>query len=162
MRPHPTREDASPRIPWLSLLYGFGPMLPLVAGAAAALASAGETRRLIVSLTLLWGGAILTFLSGVRRGLSFRTVGGPTATQIATMMVLFGLGLAALAGLLFGRATATTALLLAGYGLIVVLDPLAARSGEAPRHFARLRPMQIPLALLSLAALLAIELAGRV
>jgi hypothetical protein len=45
---------------------------------------------------LPWGSAILIFLGGVRRGLSFRTPGGPTKAQIATMFWLFGLGLLAL------------------------------------------------------------------
>ena len=49
-------------------------------------------------------------------------------------------------------------LLLVGFGAIAVLDPIAARRGEAPLFFARLRPVQIPIALLSLAALLALRL----
>ncbi|MFE1597355.1 DUF3429 domain-containing protein [Methylobacterium sp. ID0610] len=160
MRPSPTAEDASPRVPWLSLVLGFGPMLPLVAGAVAAWALGGAARTLVLTLTLLWAAAILTFLAGVRRGLSFRTPGGPTVVQIATMTVLFGLGFSALLGLTAGRPALATGLLLAGYGLVALLDPLAARSGEAPRHFARLRPVQIPLALVSLAALLVLEVAG--
>ncbi|MGY2047185.1 DUF3429 domain-containing protein [Methylobacterium sp. JK268] len=160
MRPPPTAEDASPRVPWLSLLFGFLPMLPFAAGAAAAALAGGETRRVVVALTLLWGCAILCFLSGVRRGLSFRTVGGPTAAQLATMLALFGLGFAAVLGVAFGRPLTATGLLLVGYGLIVVLDPRAARTGEAPRHFARLRPVQIPIALLGLAVLLLLQLAG--
>ncbi|MBY0296587.1 MAG: DUF3429 domain-containing protein [Methylobacterium sp.] len=160
MRPRPVPQDASPRIPWLSLIFGFGPMLPIVGGAALAWAAAGETRGLVATLTLAWACAILTFLAGVRRGLSFRTVGGPTAAQMLTMTGLFSLGVAAVAALVLGRPALATALLLAGYGALVILDPVAAREGEAPRHFARLRPLQIPLALAGLGALLALELAG--
>ncbi|GJD49931.1 hypothetical protein OPKNFCMD_2667 [Methylobacterium crusticola] len=158
-RPADVPEDASPQVPWLSVVFGFGPMLPLLAGAAAAWALPGEPRGLVLTLTLLWACGILMFLAGVRRGLSFRTRGGPTLVQMATMLGLYGTGFCALVAVEAGRPLAGTVLLLVGYGALVCLDPLAAESGEAPRHFARLRPAQIPLALLSLAALLALEIA---
>ena len=115
-------------------------------------------RRAALLLTLLWGCAILLFLSGVRRGLSFRTEGGPTLTQMATMIGLFSLGFVALALAILDEAVAALVLLLVGFGAIAVLDPIAARRGEAPLFFARLRPVQIPIALLSLTALLALKL----
>lgn len=147
------------RVPWLSVVFGYGPMLPVLAGAAAAWAGRGETwGEGALSLTLLWACAILLFLSGVRRGLSFRTEGGPRWTQIATMLGLFSLGFVALVLAMLDRSAAALVLLLIGYTAIAVLDPIAARRGEAPLYFARLRPTQIPLTLLGLAALLVLKL----
>ncbi|KQP77751.1 hypothetical protein ASF60_06220 [Methylobacterium sp. Leaf113] len=146
-------------VPWLSIVFGYGPMLPFVVGAAIAWVRPGDTLgEAALLLTLLWGCAILLFLSGVRRGLSFRTEGGPTLTQMATMIGLFSLGFVALALAILDEAVAALVLLLVGFGAIAVLDPIAARRGEAPLFFARLRPVQIPIALLSLAALLALKL----
>lgn len=146
-------------VPWLSIVFGYGPMLPFVVGAVIAWVRPGDTLgEAALLLTLLWGCAILLFLSGVRRGLSFRTEGGPTLTQMATMIGLFSLGFVALALAILDEAVAALVLLLVGFGAIAVLDPIAARRGEAPLFFARLRPVQIPIALLSLAALLALKL----
>ncbi|WP_375463257.1 DUF3429 domain-containing protein [uncultured Methylobacterium sp.] len=151
---HESRET-----PWLSVVFGYGPMLPFVAGAAAAWWWRGTWDELILLATILYGAAILLFFSGVRRGLSFRTEGGPTLVQIATMLALFGLGLAALLTVvILGNRVIALDLLIAGFVAVAVLDPIAARRGEAPLFFARLRPLQIPIAVLSLAALLVLKL----
>ncbi|MGX7705760.1 DUF3429 domain-containing protein [Methylobacterium sp. Gmos1] len=141
-------------VPWLSVALGFGPMLPFVAGAAASWTLGGEPGQVAVMLTLLWACAILLFFSGVRRGVSFRTEGGATVAQIATMLALFVLGFSALLAVALSRTGLAAALLIAGYGAVAVLDPIAARRGEAPLFFARLRPVQMPLAIASLAAIL--------
>ena len=64
---------------------------------------------------------------------------------------LFTLGAGSL---LSPRRVPALVLLLLSYGSEIVLDPAAARGGEAPCHFARLRPAQllIPMAGLGLAA----------
>lgn len=147
------RETA--RVPALDWVFAFGPMLVLVAGAAAGWMLSGAARAEAIGLTILWSAAILLFLSGVRRGLSFRTAGGPTAAQIGTMLGLFILGAGALLAWRPDHPAAALAALIAGYGAVMVLDPVAARRGEAPLSFAHLRPLQIPLALLGLAATLA-------
>ena len=92
----PTPQARDPRIPLLSILFGFGPalLLPLLAAAAWALPAYAFWA---VGLAQLWGSAILIFLAGVRRGLSFFTGGGERPVQIATMIWLFLLGLAGLA-----------------------------------------------------------------
>ena len=97
----------------------------------------------------IWGAAILLFLAGVTRGLSFFTAGGPRPIQLATMGWLFLLGLA---GLMLPPLYALAALIV-GYGSVALLDPPAARRGEAPAHFARLRPPQMLVAIAGLVAL---------
>jgi len=155
-----TLRVTEPRaVPWLSIVFGYGPMLPFAAGALAAWGWRGAPLGdVAAALTILWGCAILLFLSGVRRGVSFRTEGGATVAQIATMIGLFSLGFAALVLATLDRAVPALVLLLLGFTAIAVLDPIAARRGEAPLFFARLRPVQIPIAILSLAALLALAL----
>ena len=91
---------------------------------------------------------MLLFLAGVRRGLGLAAADA-RPHQLAIMLALFALGLAGLAA---PWAYAFCALGL-GFAAIAWLDPRAARSGEAPRHFARLRPPQMAIAILGLAAL---------
>jgi len=156
---HRTVAAREPRdVPWLSVVFGYGPMLPFLLGAAAVWWLRDDLGDAILYLTLLWACAILLFLSGVRRGLSFRTEGGATFAQIATMLGLFSLGFVALVATGLGQSVAALALLIVGYAAIALLDPIAARRGEAPLYFSRLRPFQMPLAILGLAALLAFKL----
>ncbi len=138
-----------PRIPLLSLLLGFGPvsLLPVLALAAFALPPARAWIAIVVGQ--MWGAAILLFLAGVTRGLSFFTAGGPRPIQLAAMGWLFLLGLAGLAA----PPLYALAALILGYGSVALLDPPAARRGEAPAHFARLRPPQMLVAIAGLAAL---------
>jgi hypothetical protein len=145
-------------VPWLSVVFGFGPMLPFVAGAVLVWLLHGALAEAVFNLTLLWACAILLFLSGVRRGVSFRTEGGATGAQIATMLSLFLLGFGALVAFALGKPAIALGLLIAGFTEITILDPVAARRGEAPLFFERLRPAQIPLAVLSLGALLTYRL----
>ncbi len=133
------------------LALGIAAMLPMAAGAIAVLLAGPAQRSVLLRLTILWGAAILAFLAGVRRGLSFRTEGGATLAEIASMLLLFALAFLALA--LPGRSAALL-LLLAGFACIAVFDPRAARRGEAPPFFARLRPPQMLVPLASLAVML--------
>ncbi len=143
--------------PPLSLVLGYGAMLPFVILAVAAWMLGGRRATWAVTGTVLWGSALLAFLGGVRRGLSFRTAGGPTFAEIATMFWLFVLALAALAA----PVLPALVLLLVGYASVVALDPPAARHGEAPRFFARLRPVQMSIPIASLLAVLARVLVQR-
>lgn len=134
--------------PQLSLVLGYGAMVPFVILAVAAWVLDGRRATWAVTGMVLWGAALLAFLGGVRRGLSFRTVGGPRFAEIATMFWLFVLALAAFAV----PALPALVLLLIGYASVAVLDPPAARHGEAPRFFARLRPVQMLIPIGSLLA----------
>ena len=142
-------------VPLLSVVLGYGPMVPLVVGAAGAWVLAGTLRNEVVLLTARWATTILAFLSGVRRGLSFRTEGGPRLTQIVTMLGLFTLAFVAFILIAHGFTVAAVACVLVGYASIIVLNPIAARHGEAPLFFERLRPPQMTIAVFSLAVLLA-------
>ena len=148
--------EERPEIPLDGLVLGYGPMLPFPAAVAAALLASPTLADLALVFATLWGAAILMFLGGVRRGLSFRTPGGPRLTQIAMTLWLFLAGL----GALLAPPVPALALLTAGYASLVALDPVAARREEAPLYFARLRPPQMAIAAASLAALLAIALLG--
>ena len=143
--PAPTPEGASRRIPLLSLVFGYGPVLVLPLAALAAWA--GMPLALLIGQ--IWGAAILIFLAGVARGLSFFTPGGTHVSQMATMILRFSLGLLAL---IAGPSTGF-GLLILGYASIALTDPWLASWGGAPGHFARLRPPQMAVAILGLIAL---------
>jgi hypothetical protein len=138
----------SRRTPLLSVLLGWLAMVPFVIGAAAVWGLARDT--LALRLTILWGGAILAFLAGVRRGLSFRSPGGPDARQIAMMLWLFLLALGALGS---PWPVASLVLLVGGYGTVGVLDPPAAERHEVPLFFAHLRPLQMLVPIVCLCAI---------
>lgn len=129
--------------PWLGVFFGYVAMVPFVLGTLS-FGFAGEPwRGAALAVTLFWGCAILTFLSGVRRGVSFRTPGGTTAAQIVTMLWLFCLGFAAIVLTAVALPVWAAVLLVAGYLSLEVFDPIAARRLEAPLYFARLRPAQM-------------------
>lgn len=136
-------------------MFGYGAMAPFVIGTIMAVGLSTGWGALANRLTVLWAAAILVFLAGVRRGVSFATTGGPTLPQLAMMLWLFLLGLAVL--LLPPRLPALVLLLL-GYATLAVLDPLAARRGEAPLFFARLRPMQMAIPIVCLLVLVVMQI----
>ena len=75
------------------------------------------------------------------------------------MFCLFDLPFASLLTLVHGFTRSALGCALVGFVATMVLDPIAARRGQAPLFFARLRPPQIVVA--SLAALLAsVRLSG--
>ncbi len=145
--------------PALGLILGYGATVPFVAGAAGAAFSQDHAlAKFCLDLIVLWGAAILLFLAGVRRGLSFRTPGGATAGQIASSMWYFAAGFGSLLLWAFqdvlGSLAPAMALLLAGYASLIVFDVRAARQLEAPPYFAYLRPVQMLIPIASLGFLL--------
>ena len=138
------------RTPLSSVVLAFGPMLPFVAGALAVWFGRGGEPALAAQLTGLWGGAILAFLAGVRRGLTFRSPDGETVPQLVTMAVLFGLAVVAL---LLNPSRLSLAVLMAGFAALAWFDSRAARREEAPPYFARLRPVQMVIPVLALGAI---------
>jgi hypothetical protein len=151
-------DDIDPEtIPRLSLLLGFGPMLPILFGGGAALLWPALGHSPFVGWVVLWAAAILIFIAGVRRGYGFARQARPSLGALAGTFWMFFAGLGALPALLFDPAAAAI-LLIAGYASVIMLDPIAARRDEAPRHFAKLRPPQVLVGLAGLAALLASRL----
>lgn len=117
-------------------------MLPF--GSCAAWAWMGDADGLDLpgEAARLWGAALLLFFSGVRRGLSFRTEGGPKAAQLLVFALLFSAGLS----VLLMPLSWALGLLTLTFAWLGVEDTRAARRGEAPLYFARLRPWQMAFA----------------
>jgi hypothetical protein len=140
------------RVPLDGIVFGYGPMLPLVAAAVGAWALPPPWPAIATHLAIVWGALILVFVAGVRRGYGFGNPRASTPVEIATMLVYFVFGGLAL---VMPDVRMSLALLLAGFALVPLLDRRAAHRGDAPAYFARLRPPQMALAVVSLAALLA-------
>lgn len=137
------------RIPTLSLIFGFGPMLPFLVALLGIWLAPPPWPMVALTLVLVWGALILSFVGGVRRGFGFGQAKAMTGIEIATMIpyvVLAGLGL--LLPPFYGLLV-----LAAGFALAAVLDTLAALRGNAPGFFAKLRPMQFPIAVICLIAI---------
>lgn len=144
-----SRPD-DPHIPPNSIVFGFGPMLPLITAAIGAWALPAPWPGIATRLAIVWGAMILIFVAGVRRGFGFGRPSASTTVEIVTMLAYFipaGLALVA------PEPRWSLGLLILGYALVILLDPIAARRGDAPAHFARLRSPQMGLALASLVVL---------
>lgn len=152
--PDRSDPDHAP-IPVDSLVFGYGPMLPYAAAALGAWTLPPPWPTLATGLGIVWGGLILAFLAGVRRGYGFGAPHASKPREIAAMLSYFvPAGLALITGWA-GRSLIALVVLLAGHAAVAVLDRRAAFAGDAPAHFARLRPPQLAIAILALAALVA-------
>lgn len=135
-------------IPTDAKLLGFGPMLPLLAAGIAVWVLPGGWPILAVQLTIIWAALLLAFLGGVRRGFGFAAAPADRIVEITAAAAYLGIALLAL---LVPRASIALALLAAGFALAALLDRRAARSGNAPAWFAKLRPPQLLLGCAGLA-----------
>ncbi len=144
-------EQAQSRTPLVSLLLAYAATVPTATAACAVLLAPHAWRGPALRLGSLWAGGVLCFLAGVRRGLSFRQPGGSTVSEIGATVSLFSLGAGSL---LLPRGRVSLLALLSGFVLLGIGDTRAARRGEAPRYFARLRPVQLLVPLASLSVLL--------
>jgi hypothetical protein len=153
------RPDQS-EVPLSSLIFGYGPMAPLLAAALAVWSLKAPWAAAVASLAVIWGAMILVFIAGVRRGYGFGDPSASPSREIATMLVYFSLAGGALVCARFGAPTAAPAPLIAGFVLAAAFDRRGALSGDAPRHFARLRGPQMTIAALALAAVLVRLLMG--
>lgn len=147
------KVDEPASVPPLDILLAYAAMVPLVAGAIAAPFLTEPDASAARDLALTWGAAILLFFAGVRRGTSFRTMNGPTLSQIATMLGLFGAGLISVLALSYRLPLPAGVVELVAYVGLAVMDPIAARRGELPLYFRRLRPLQMSLAALAVLGL---------
>ena len=137
------------RIPTDSLIFGYGPMLPLVAAALATWLLPVPWPQAAARLAVVWGALILSFIGGVRRGFGFATPQASTTAELVAAVAYVTIAGLALLVQPPGRALL---LLAAGYVLAALLDRRAALRGDAPRHFARLRPPQLLIGAAGLAA----------
>jgi hypothetical protein len=147
-------NDRAP-IPVTSLIFGIGPMLPLVGAATGAWALPMPWPDIALKLALIWGAQILIFVAGVRRGYGFGAAGASTTVEIITMLMYFVPGSLALVLTMYGYLTVALLLLIAGFALVAILDRRAALIGDAPAHFSRLRVPQMMIAVIALGCLAA-------
>ena len=142
-------DPRDPRPPANSLVFGYGAMLPLVLAAIAAWVLPRAWPVTAVHLAVIWAALVLAFVGGVRRGFGFATPGASTLVEIVAAIGYFTIaGLS----LVVPFVSTSLALLAAGYALAALLDRRAALRGNAPAHFARLRPPQLLLGCAGLAA----------
>jgi hypothetical protein len=144
-------DPADAPIPVTSLVLGYGPVLAFPIAAVLAWAMPAPWPTVVTWLAIWWGASILIFLAGVRRGRSLQGDAETPIPELVAMLWLFILG----AGALVSPTPLVSLVLIAiGYGSIAILDPIAARRGEAAPHLARLRPPQMGIALLGLIGLI--------
>jgi hypothetical protein len=153
MVPHP--EAGRAPIPFLSLVFGYGPVAPFVAAAVGAWSMSAPWPGLLTRLAIIWGGIILVFVAGVRRGYGFGDPGASTVREIASMLVYVVLGGASLVFASVGLLAVALWIQVAGFILVPLFDRKAAFAGDAPAYFARLRPPQMTIVVAALAALIA-------
>ena len=83
------------RIPWLDIVFGFGPMVPIAVGAAAAWWLQGQPLDyLVILVTLLYSASILCFLAGANSifsGEKLLTTPNPDFDADQQMFALLGL-----------------------------------------------------------------------
>lgn len=127
-------------IPPDAKLLGFGPMLPLLMAGVAVWFLPGGWPVLAIQLAIIWAALLLAFIGGVRRGFGFAAPPASRTAEVASAAAYLTIALLAL---LVPRASIALALLAAGFALAALLDRRAARSGNAPAWFARLRPPQL-------------------
>jgi hypothetical protein len=136
----------------LDRALGWAAMAPLVACAMAAWLTAGSFREVAMSLAIIWGGAILAFLAGVRRGLSFRPPGGAQGARLLFTLWTFVLAFGSMIAL---RPLTSLGLLILGYAGLALAGRGAALREEVPLFFAGSGPAQVSVAALSLCAVAA-------
>ena len=128
------------------LLLGSAAVVPLVALAALAWSTSAIPALFIRALAVIWTGSLLTFFAGVRRGLTFSEAGGGRASELATMLGFFFLGIASL-------VLVSPWLAALGLAAVGVFDAWAGRRREAPGYFSVFRPPQMALGVAAMVAI---------
>ncbi len=140
------------------LLLGSLAFAPPVIAAIGVWLTPPGLAALMVSAAAIWSGALLAFLAGVRRGLTFSEAETPRPTEILSMLWLFAVAVTSLwlSPDVWGLAAA-----ILGFVSLAALDWRAALNAEAPRYFAVFRPLQAMVAIGALGVLIAWEALGR-
>lgn len=145
-------DPRDPHVPADSWILGYGPMLPLLAAGIGAWVLPFPASLVCVDVAIKWGALILAFIAGVRRGFGFGYPGASKPVEIAVCLGYFTLALLAIA---LDPMPLRLLALLIGYATAAVLERHAALAGNAPAHFARLRPGQMGIGVIGLALALA-------
>jgi hypothetical protein len=141
------------------MILGYGAVLPLPVAAIASWVMPAPWPTVAIQLAVWWAAVVLIFLAGVRRGLSFHPGRLQHRAELTSMLWLFLLGAGAL---VVPTALLAFTLLVLGYASVAILDPAAARRGEAPAHFEDIRPIQMGVALVGLVGLMLHRIAAEV
>lgn len=153
------RELSSSRskdqVPLDSVIFGYGPMLPFLAAAVGVWLMPPPWPGVARDMVVFWGALILAFVAGVRRGFGFGAPAASTPAAIAAMLLYFMPAGVALPLHWADQPILALAVLIAGYALVAMFDAHAAKAGNAPGHFARIRPPQMMIAIVGLVAVLA-------
>jgi hypothetical protein len=96
---------------WLDPLLAWAAVAPLALGAGAAWLAPGPWRATAMSLTLVWGGALLAYQAGLRRGLA-----GDNPRLPAIWLFILALG-----SMLALEPFTSLALLIVGYSSLAVI-----------------------------------------
>lgn len=141
-------EDASAAGP-MDVALAWGTVAPFVACALAAWLTRGAAQAVAMSLAIIWGGAILAFAAGVRRGLGLRN---SRWAQVAVVLWAFVLAFGSMIAL---KPLTSLGLLILGYSSLALLAHHSARRTEVPPPFGRFRAVQMAVAALCLCAVAA-------
>jgi hypothetical protein len=136
----------------LDRLLGWGALAPLIGCAAGTWLTVGSVRSVVMSLAIIWGGAVLAFLAGVRRGFGVRSPAGARSGQIAFILWTFALAFGSMIAL---QPLTSLGLLILGYAGMALAARSAALREEIPVILAGARPGQMIVAMLSLCAVAA-------
>jgi hypothetical protein len=122
------------------LILGSLAIAPVVLAAVVIFFAPIELTEWISFRTAAWSGALLAFLAGVRRGLTFSESVGARDDEILSMLWIFACGILAIS---LPYQTPSLLVAIIGFFSVGILDWRAARSQEAPRYFLIFRPLQM-------------------
>jgi hypothetical protein len=80
----------------LDLCLGVAATIPLLAAAFFVCLEPAGSSGWVRTLAVIWTSSLLTFFAGVRRGLTFSEAGGGRAFELATMLLIFMVGVLSL------------------------------------------------------------------
>ncbi len=138
-------------VPASALWLGGSGALPFIGLAGATLFFSGPAKQLAAYALAAYGAVILSFLGGVHWGMAVGSEHDPDGGKLSARLAVSVIpSLVGWAGLLIG-GPAGLFILAVAFGAMMLVDLRAARLGEAPSWYPKLR---IPLSLMAMAALL--------
>lgn len=140
-----SRHDAlNAAIPLAASVLGYAGALPFILATSIIWFDAGGLRETMLLSIITFGAVILTFMGGVRWGLSMRSPNGPNFLQLTVSIIPAAISWLTL--MLANRIPdypylqhAQLTILIISFALLLWSDILAARRGEPPRWYPGLR-----------------------